>query len=83
MGKARMVEPHPIGVVKHINSSERLGELLRVVESERKNAEAIAQGQGTLGGIRKGNDRVAGIEEPLGQVSAGVAESPGDSMDGF
>jgi hypothetical protein len=69
-----MIEPHPVGVVQDLGTLEGARELLRVVEVERMYLDSIPERMLAIRRVGESSDAVASLEQPLGDVAAGVAE---------
>src|SRR6266404_2509570 len=72
--KVGMIEPHPVGVVQDLGTLEGAREPLRVVEVERMYLDSIPERMLALRRVGESSDAVASVEQPLGDVAAGVAE---------
>jgi len=69
-----MIEPHPVGVVQDLGTLERAREPLRVVEVERMYLDSIPERMLAIRRVGESSHAVASLEQPLGDVAAGVAE---------
>ena len=78
--EAAMIEPHPIGVVERRDAAERLDELFRLVEVERRGRQRPRR---TGWAARRVGQRPHGaspIEQPPGDLPARVAIGAGDDV---
>jgi len=74
VAEVRVIEAHPVGVVQDLGTFEGRRESLGVVEVEGMYLDSISEWVFAIGRVCKGTDAIAGSEQPLGDVAAGVAK---------
>ena len=68
--KPLVIEPDPVGVVQHIDTGERLFEICRVFEAQRKGPHLPGERIDLHAGIGERDYSLAGIEQPAGDVAS-------------
>ena len=72
-----VVEPHPIGVIEHRRSAERIDQPFGPVEVEGVDFQLGAEGVGPAGRAGDRAHAVPGVQEPPRDVLAAVAQGSG------
>jgi hypothetical protein len=60
-----------------MDPAQRIAQFLGRIEMEAAHPDLISERVGASDGVRQGRDFVTGIEQPPGDVSSRISESPG------